>query len=42
MIDNDSLAISEYPIEYPQTKASYVERDRLQAGIADEHCPFSS
>lgn len=35
MIDNDSLAISEYPIGNPPTKASYVERDRLQAGIAD-------
>lgn len=35
MIDNGSLAISEYPIGYAPTKASYVERDRLQAGIAD-------
>ena len=35
MIDNDSLAISEYPIGHASTKASYVERDRLQAGIAD-------
>ena len=35
MIDNGSLAISEYPIGHAPTKASYVERDRLQAGIAD-------
>lgn len=35
MIDNGSLAISEYPIGYAPTKASCVERDRLQAGIAD-------
>ena len=35
MIDNDSLAISEYPIGYAPAKASFVERDRLQAGIAD-------
>lgn len=35
MIDNGSLAISEYPIGYAPNKASYVERDRLQAGIAD-------
>lgn len=35
MIDNDSLAISEYPIGHAPTKATYVERDRLQAGIAD-------
>lgn len=35
MIDNGSLAISEYPIGYAPTKATYVERDRLQAGIAD-------
>lgn len=35
MIDNGSLAISEYPIGNAPTKASYVERDRLQAGIAD-------
>lgn len=42
MIDNDSLAISEYPIGHQPTKAAYVKRDRLQAGIADEQCPFSS
>lgn len=35
MIDNGSLAISEYPIGHAPTKATYVERDRLQAGIAD-------
>ena len=35
MIDNGSLAISEYPIGHAPTKAPYVERDRLQAGIAD-------
>ena len=35
MIDNGSLAISEYPIGHVPTKATYVERDRLQAGIAD-------
>lgn len=35
MIDNGSLAISEYPIGRAPTKVSYVERDRLQAGIAD-------
>lgn len=35
MIDNGSLAISEYPIGHAPTKVSYVERDRLQAGIAD-------
>ena len=35
MIDNGSLAISEYPIGHAPTKASYVERDRLQAGISD-------
>lgn len=35
MIDNGSLAISEYPIGHAPTKASYVERDRLQGGIAD-------
>ena len=35
MIDNESLAISEYPIGHAPTKATYVERDRLQAGIAD-------
>ena len=35
MIDNGSLAISEFPIGHAPTKASYVERDRLQAGIAD-------
>lgn len=35
MIDNGSLAISEYPIGHAPTKASFVERDRLQAGIAD-------
>ena len=35
MIDNGSLAISEYPIGHAPTKASYAERDRLQAGIAD-------
>ena len=42
MIDTDSLAISEYPIGHPPTNASYVKRDRLQAGITDEQCPFSS
>ena len=35
MIDNGSLAISEYPIGHAPTKASYVERYRLQAGISD-------
>ena len=35
MIDNGSLAISEYPIGHAPTKATYVERDRLQSGIAD-------
>lgn len=35
MIDNGSLALSEYPIGHAPTKATYVERDRLQAGISD-------
>ena len=35
MIDNGSLVISEYPIGHAPTKATCVERDRLQAGIAD-------
>lgn len=35
IIESGSLAISEYPIGRAPDKATYVERDRLQAGLSD-------
>ena len=35
MIDNGSLAISEYPIGHAPTKSSYVERGQAACGYAE-------
>ncbi len=35
ILSNDGLLISEYPIRTPFSKQNFIERDRLQSGLAD-------